>query len=81
MMFCGALKLDSSNFKAVVKLDEPLFYSESIVCFIHTGLECGLSLNKYPNMDMISFGPTLRDVHLPDEKINIETALNSGNPY
>ena len=68
-MFCGALKLDSSNFKAVVKLDEPLFYGESIVCFIHTGLECSLCLNKYPNMNMIFFEPTLRDVLFPCGKL------------
>ena len=40
---------------------------------IHAGLECGLFLEKYPNMDMVSFGPTLRGVHSPDEKINIKT--------
>ncbi|PKQ63184.1 cytosol nonspecific dipeptidase [Labilibaculum filiforme] len=50
-----------------------LFEVDPIVRSIHAGLECGLFLEKYPNMDMISFGPTLRDVHSPDEKINIET--------
>lgn len=50
-----------------------LFGIEPIVRSIHAGLECGLFLEKYPNMDMISFGPTLRDVHSPDERINIET--------
>ncbi|MFA9372229.1 MAG: aminoacyl-histidine dipeptidase [Labilibaculum antarcticum] len=50
-----------------------LFGIEPIVRSIHAGLECGLFLEKYPNMDMISFGPTLKDVHSPDEKINIET--------
>ncbi|PXX97994.1 cytosol nonspecific dipeptidase [Marinifilum breve] len=50
-----------------------LFGKEPIVRSIHAGLECGLFLEKYPEMDMISFGPTLRDVHSPDEKINIET--------
>lgn len=50
-----------------------LFGIEPVVRSIHAGLECGLFLEKYPNMDMISFGPTLRDVHSPDEKINIET--------
>lgn len=50
-----------------------LFKKEPIVRSIHAGLECGLFLEKYPSMDMISFGPTLRDVHSPDEKINIET--------
>lgn len=50
-----------------------LFDVEPIVRSIHAGLECGLFLEKYPDMDMISFGPTLRMVHSPDEKIHIET--------
>ena len=40
---------------------------------IHAGLECGLFLEKYPKLDMISFGPTLRDVHSPNERIEIAT--------
>lgn len=38
---------------------------------IHAGLECGLFLEKYPGLDMISFGPTLRGVHSPDERMHI----------
>ena len=40
---------------------------------IHAGLECGLFLEKYPYLDMISFGPTILDAHSPTERINIET--------
>lgn len=40
---------------------------------IHAGLECGLLGSVYPNWDMISFGPTIRYPHSPDEKVNIET--------
>ena len=40
---------------------------------IDDGLECLLFLEKYPNLDMISFGPTLRDVHSPNERIEIKT--------
>ncbi len=40
---------------------------------IHAGLECGLLGAVYPNWDMISFGPTIRFPHSPDEKVNIET--------
>ena len=40
---------------------------------IHAGLECGLIGDKIPGMDMISFGPTLRGVHSPDERIEIKT--------
>ena len=38
---------------------------------IHAGLECGLFLTKYPHLDMVSFGPTLRDVHSPSERMFI----------
>ncbi|NLJ06923.1 MAG: aminoacyl-histidine dipeptidase [Sphingobacteriales bacterium] len=40
---------------------------------IHAGLECGLIGGVYPNLDMISFGPTMRHPHSPDEKVNIAT--------
>ncbi len=50
-----------------------LFNIKPVVRAIHAGLECGLFLEKYPDMDMISFGPTLRNVHAPDEKIQIST--------
>lgn len=48
-----------------------LFNTEPVVRAIHAGLECGLFLTKYPNLDMISFGPTLRDVHTPGERLNL----------
>jgi len=50
-----------------------LFNVEPVVRSIHAGLECGLFLEKYPKLDMISFGPTLRNVHSPDEKVLIPT--------
>ena len=40
---------------------------------IHAGLECGILGAKYPNWDMISFGPTIRNPHSPDEMVNIKT--------
>lgn len=40
---------------------------------IHAGLECGIINSKYPNLDCISFGPTIRNPHSPDEMVNIET--------
>lgn len=40
---------------------------------IHAGLECGIIMENYPNLDTISFGPTIRYPHSPDEKVNIET--------
>jgi len=52
---------------------EDMFDKVPVVRAIHAGLECGLFLEKYPGLDMISFGPTLRGVHSPDERINIKT--------
>ncbi|MCF6183151.1 MAG: M20/M25/M40 family metallo-hydrolase, partial [Bacteroidales bacterium] len=43
------------------------------VKIIHAGLECGVLGATYPNWDMISFGPTIRFPHSPDEKVNIKT--------
>jgi dipeptidase D len=40
---------------------------------IHAGLECGLIGGVYPGLDMISFGPTIRYPHSPDEKVHIES--------
>ena len=50
-----------------------LFGKEPIVRGIHAGLECGLFSERYPNLDMVSFGPTLRFVHTPDERLHIPT--------
>ena len=51
--------------KIAVDSYKRLFGKEPVVRSIHAGLECGLFLEKYPGMDMISFGPTLRGVHSP----------------
>ena len=48
-----------------------LFHTEAQVKAIHAGLECGLFRDKYPTLDMISFGPTLQGVHSPDERMHI----------
>ena len=50
-----------------------LFGKEPIVRGIHAGLECGLFSERYPNLDMVSFGPTLRFVHTPEERLHIPT--------
>lgn len=50
-----------------------LFNKEPKVRAIHAGLECGLFLEKYPHLEMVSFGPTLRGVHSPDERLEIST--------
>ena len=64
----------SSHLLAVtVESYRGLFHAEPKVRAIHAGLECGLFLKKYPGLDMVSIGPTLRGVHSPDERIEIAT--------
>ncbi|WP_300705087.1 aminoacyl-histidine dipeptidase [uncultured Alistipes sp.] len=48
-----------------------LFGKEPLVTAIHAGLECGIIGTNYPQLDMISFGPTIQYPHSPDEKVNI----------
>ncbi|MDT8308963.1 MAG: aminoacyl-histidine dipeptidase [Bacteroidales bacterium] len=50
-----------------------LFNEKPKVLAIHAGLECGLIGEKYPEMDMISFGPTIKGAHSPDERLKIDT--------
>ncbi len=64
---------DSHLLKLMVESYRDLFQSEPKVKAIHAGLECGLFLEKYPELDMVSFGPTLRGVHSPDERLEIHT--------
>lgn len=64
---------DSPILKVARETYVNLFGKEPLVKAIHAGLECGLFLSKYPYLDMVSFGPTMRDVHSPDEKMEIAT--------
>lgn len=64
---------DSEVLKVAVDSYKRLFGEEPKVKAIHAGLECGLFLEKYPRLDMVSFGPTLRGVHSPDERMLIPT--------
>lgn len=64
---------DSEILKVAQSTYEKLFNKEPQIMAIHAGLECGLFREKYPQLDMISFGPTLRDVHSPNERIEIKT--------
>ncbi len=64
---------DSKVLKVGVETYKRMFGHDPIVRAIHAGLECGLIGEKYPKMDMISYGPTLRGVHAPGEKIEIKT--------
>lgn len=64
---------DSLLVKKAVESYKRLFGKEPVVKGIHAGLECGLFSVKYPHLDMVSFGPTLRGVHSPDERLLIPT--------
>jgi len=50
-----------------------LFHTAPKIKAIHAGLECGLFLKKYPTLDMISFGPTIKGAHSPDERLEIDS--------
>ncbi len=62
---------DSKVLGVAVESFESLFGKKPKVEALHAGLECGLFLEKMPGLDMISFGPTLKDIHSPGEKANI----------
>ncbi|MFI3281700.1 MAG: aminoacyl-histidine dipeptidase [Rikenellaceae bacterium] len=64
---------DSDLLHLTTECYRSLFGQEAIVKAVHAGLECGLFLEKYPELDMISFGPTIRGVHSPDERLEIAT--------
>ncbi|MFI3261810.1 MAG: aminoacyl-histidine dipeptidase [Rikenellaceae bacterium] len=66
-------KMDSKLLEIFVNSYSELFDKEAKVKAIHAGLECGLFLEKYPQLEMISVGPTLRRVHSPEEMIEIAT--------
>lgn len=63
--------LDSDILRRSVASYKKLFGVEPAVKAIHAGLECGLFLEIYPDLDMISFGPTLRGVHAPGERLDL----------
>ena len=65
--------LDSPILKLAARTYQSLFGKEPAVKAVHAGLECGIIGERIPGMDMVSFGPTLKDVHTPDEKILIDT--------
>ena len=64
---------NSKILSIAVEQYKQLFKKDPVVLGIHAGLECGLFSEKFPGMDMISMGPTLRGVHSPDEKLLIPT--------
>lgn len=63
--------MNSTIMKIASDAYEELYGVKPAIKAIHAGLECGLFLTKYPHLDMASFGPTLRGVHSPSEKMHI----------
>jgi dipeptidase D len=63
--------MQSPILKAMLESYEALYGKKPAVTAIHAGLECGIIGSNYPNLDMISFGPTICYPHSPDEKVEI----------
>ncbi|GBU07103.1 aminoacyl-histidine dipeptidase [Bacteroidales bacterium] len=62
---------ESKILRVSEKIYTDLFGNKPLIKAIHAGLECGLFLEKYPQLDMISCGPTIKEAHSPGEKIEI----------
>jgi dipeptidase D len=85
---CGFETRDSGGYPgwkpepgaSVVKLidgvHQELFGKPMVIKAIHAGLECGLIGEKYPGMEMASIGPSMWDVHTPDEHVSIPSVAN-----
>jgi dipeptidase D len=65
--------VESPTLKKAIATYASLYGKEPAVKAIHAGLECGLIGEKYPGLDMISFGPTVTGVHSPEERILVDT--------
>ncbi|MBT0608222.1 aminoacyl-histidine dipeptidase [Aequorivita echinoideorum] len=69
-----APNMDSPILKVLDNLYEKLNGEKANVAACHAGLECGILGQNYPDMDMISFGPTIKGAHSPDERASISSA-------
>ncbi len=65
--------LDSKILDLSKKIFKDMYNKEPVVEAIHAGLECGIIGEKFPGMDMISLGPTIKYPHSPEEQVNIST--------
>jgi dipeptidase D len=63
--------MDSAIMKTMDKVYQKMHGRKMEIKAVHAGLECGIIGGVYPNLDMVSFGPTIRHPHSPDEKVNI----------
>ncbi len=62
---------DSNVLEVAKKVFEGMFSKKPEIKAVHAGLECGILGNKYPGLEMISFGPTIEGAHSPDERVKI----------
>ena len=69
----------SAILKITTEAYQDLFGTMPLVKAIHAGLECGLFLEKYPGLDMVSFGPTIKGAHSPDERLSITSTIRFWN--
>jgi len=65
--------LESSLLKTLKEVYQKVFQKEPKVEAVHAGLECGIIGEKFPGMDMISFGPTIEHPHSPEERVNVDS--------
>jgi dipeptidase D len=65
----------ASLVKLVGEVHAELFGKAPVVCAIHAGLECGIIGEKYPGLEMVSFGPTVTDAHTPDERVHAPSVV------
>jgi dipeptidase D len=67
--------MNSEILDKLVKVYKDLNNTEPNVAACHAGLECGIIGSHYPELDMISFGPTIRGAHSPDERASIKSTI------
>ena len=67
--------MDSEILTKLIEVYKKLNNSEPNVAACHAGLECGIIGSHYPKLDMISFGPTIRGAHSPDERASIKSTI------
>jgi len=70
---------DSGILKVLEAKYEELFKAKANVVACHAGLECGILGQNYPDVDMISYGPTIRGAHSPDERVSISSVQKFWN--
>ena len=71
--------VDSPVLKVFSQTYRDMYKKEPEILAIHAGLETGLFLTKYPDMDMISVGPTMEAIHSPEEKVSISSVASFYN--